>query len=88
MSNPLNVKLAVSLYEPEKLPQLTAEDVIACLVDLGIPIPRNQFDGKFTRSKGDAQSIVPEGQGKCPDCGDIVYVLKSGAPNPTKHRCQ
>ena len=89
MSNPLNVKLPVSLYEPA-LPELTEEDFIQFCVDSGIPIPipQNQFFEQFTRSQGEAEVIIPQGQGKCSGCGAIVYVLKNGTPNPTKHKCQ
>lgn len=119
MSNSLNVKLAVSLYEPA-LPELTHKNVIDCFVDFGIPIPipQNQFcvdsgipipipqnqlcvdsgipnpilqnkiaELPFTRSQGEAKVIIPEGQGICPACGQIVYVLKNGTPKPTNHKC-
>ena len=83
-----NVKLAVSLYEPA-LPELTHKNVIDCFVDFGIPIPnsQNQFNEKLTRSQGKAKPIIPQGQGECPVCDDIVYVLKNGLPDTTKHRC-
>ena len=98
-----NVKLAVSLYEPAlpELTHKNVIDCFVDFgipipipqnqfcVDSGIPIPipQNQFNEKLTRSQGKAKPIIPQGQGECPVCDDIVYVLKNGLPDTTKHRC-
>jgi hypothetical protein len=94
MSNSLNVNLEVSLFDPLPLEVLSHQNVIECFVELGVPIPipipilQNQLaELPFTRSHGNAEVIIPQGQGICPVCGDIVYVLKNGTPNPVKHKC-